>query len=64
MRKFSMSSLVAARTIYIVAKQFLTIFILSHTVGVIFYIIDLTLINQPICQNDNSRKATLIKFVG
>jgi len=59
-----MSSDVAVRTIYIVGKQFLTIFILSHTIGVIFYIIDLTLVNQPICQNDSSRKATLIKFAG
>ena len=64
MRKLSMSTHLAVRTIYVVGKQFLTIFILSHTIGVIFYIIDFTLVNEPICQNDNSRKKNLIKFVG
>jgi hypothetical protein len=56
MRKLSMSTRLAARTIYIVGKQFLTIFVLSHTVGVIFYIIDFTLVNEPMCQENNSRK--------
>jgi hypothetical protein len=56
MRKLSMSTRLAARTIYIVGKQFLTIFVLSHTIGVIFYIIDFTLVNEPMCQENNSRK--------
>lgn len=56
MRKLSMSTRLAARTIYIVGKQILTIFVLSHTIGVIFYIIDFTLVNESICQENNSRK--------
>lgn len=35
---------------YVIIKQIITIFNLSHTIGLIFYLIDLALTNDPICQ--------------
>jgi len=60
MRKLSMSTRIKARTIYIILKQFLTIFILSHTIGIFFYMIDYSLLNTPMCLNDTSRILSLI----
>jgi len=46
MRKLSVS--VSGKVLYVIGKQFVTIFILSHTIGVIFYMIDLALVNDNI----------------
>lgn len=40
---------VVARTVFQISKQFVTIFILSHIIGLIFYVIDFALTNDPIC---------------
>ena len=50
MRKLSLSTRLGALTSYVVLKQFLTIFMLSHTIGVGFYLVDLALVNSPVCQ--------------
>lgn len=34
---------------YVISKQFITIFILSHTIGLFFYAIDYALTNDPAC---------------
>jgi hypothetical protein len=34
---------------YVIGKQFITIFILSHTIGLFFYAIDFALTNDPGC---------------
>lgn len=34
---------------YVISKQFITIFILSHTIGLFFYVIDYALTNDPVC---------------
>ena len=34
--------------LYVIGKQFITVFILSHTIGVIFYLIDFALVNDDI----------------
>lgn len=44
---------VVARTAFEISKQFVTIFVLSHIIGLIFYVIDFTLTNYPICEGNN-----------
>lgn len=34
---------------YVIGKQFITIFLLSHTIGLFFYVIDYALVNDPAC---------------
>lgn len=41
------------KVIYVISKQMITIFLLSHTIGLFFYAIDYALVNDPICQNNN-----------
>jgi hypothetical protein len=49
-----LSTKVAAKTTYIVVKQLLTIFILSHSIGLIFWLISNSLINNTtVCSGDN-----------
>ena len=56
MRRLSVS--INGKTLYVIGKQFITVFILSHTIGVIFYLIDFALVNDNIagviCEGNNS----------
>lgn len=52
------------KVIYVISKQMITIFLLSHTVGLFFYVIDYALVNDPICQNNNSRTHVPIESAG
>ncbi len=45
---------------YVIWKQFITIFILAHTIGIVFYAVDYALTNDPICLQNNSRTSYLI----
>ncbi len=38
---------------YVIFKQFVTMFLLAHTIGIIFYAVDFALTNDPICINNN-----------
>jgi hypothetical protein len=37
------------KVLYVIGKQIITLFILSHTIGLFFYLIDIELINSPMC---------------
>ena len=56
MRRLSVN--INGKTLYVIGKQFITVFILSHTIGVIFYLIDFALVNDNIagviCEGNNS----------
>jgi hypothetical protein len=52
------------KVMYVIAKQMITIFVLSHTVGLIFYVIDYALVNDPICQDNNSCNPVIIEYAG
>lgn len=45
-----------ARILYVIGKQILTIYILSHSIGLIFYLIDFALLQDPICSGSNSSR--------
>lgn len=40
------------KTLYVIGKQVITIFNLSHACGLVFYLIDYALVNQPMCQDN------------
>lgn len=44
-----LSTDVAIHTTYVISKQLVTIYLLSHTIGIIFYLIDFALLSNPIC---------------
>lgn len=44
MRKLSIKP--QLKVIYVIIKQIIIIFIIAHTIGSIFYLIDYTLLNQ------------------
>ena len=52
------------KALYIICKQIITIFILSHIIGLIFYLIDLSLLNSPACQQNSSRTSCPIQSAG
>jgi hypothetical protein len=52
MRKLSTN--VKGKTLYVIFKQFITIFVIAHTIGIIFYAIDLALTKETACLNDTS----------
>lgn len=56
-RKFSTD--VALKTIYIISKQLVTVFVLSHTIGILFYLFDYNLLDQPVCAGSNSSCTTV-----
>jgi hypothetical protein len=62
MRKISTNA--NLKIAYVIGKQFITIFILSHTIGLFFYAIDYALTNDPMCQENNSCKHATIKCAG
>lgn len=43
------------RALYVIGKQLVTIFVVAHTIGTIYYAIDYKISQSPTCQNDNSR---------
>lgn len=47
LRKISTQKML--KVYYVISKQFITIFILSHTIGLFFYAIDYALANDPVC---------------
>jgi hypothetical protein len=56
MRRLSTS--LNAKAVYVIGKQIITIFVIAHTLGIIFYAIDYALTQDPACQNNNSRIKT------
>jgi hypothetical protein len=44
----------------VIGKQVITIFNLSHVIGLIFYLIDYAIVQTPTCQDNNSRTSTVI----
>ena len=46
-RKISANKML--KVYYVISKQFITIFILSHTIGLFFYVIDYALTKDPVC---------------
>lgn len=52
MRKLSTSA--NYKALYVIFKQLVTIFVIAHTLGTIFYAIDYSISQSPTCQNDNS----------
>lgn len=53
MRKLSTSP--NYKALYVIGKQLITIFVIAHTIGTIYYAIDYKISQSPTCQNDNSR---------
>jgi hypothetical protein len=48
------------KAVYVIGKQLLTIFLISHTFSLMFYAIDYALTLTPICLNNQSRISTHI----
>lgn len=53
MRKLSTSA--NFKALYVIGKQLITIFVIAHTIGTIYYAIDYSISQSPTCINDNSR---------
>lgn len=58
LRKLSTS--LKGKAIYVIGKQLITIFVIAHTLGTIFYAIDYSLTQGAACQGDNSCKIAAI----
>lgn len=54
------STWVRARLIYEISKQFVTLFVLAHLWGIVFFLIDNSLNNDPLCVNNPSSKFEFI----
>jgi hypothetical protein len=52
------------KTVYVIGKQAITIFVLAHTIGIIFYWIDYTLVMGSFCEDDRQCICGLMQFVG
>lgn len=59
MRRLAVSR--KGKVLFVIGKQIITIFILAHIIGLIFYIIDFGLVNSPVCQPaaNNGRSLTI-----
>jgi hypothetical protein len=62
MRRLSTSP--NARAGYVISKQLVTIFVIAHTLGILFYAIDFALTQDAVCLNDNSRTSPPTQSAG
>ena len=53
-----------SKTAYVLFKQMVIIYVLSHIQGVIFYWIDFSLLSSEMCQNNPSRTLIFIQCAG
>ena len=59
-----LSTHVMARTVYVIGKQIISIFVLSHLLGLGFWVIDNVMVNEPICQDNSNRNCSAIQSAG
>lgn len=60
----NLSTTSSKKAIYVISKLLVGVFLVSHTLGIIFYAIDYAYTLRPICINDQSRISTPIQCAG
>lgn len=53
-----------AKALYVISKQLVTVFVLSHSLGLVFYAMDYALTQTALCQDNNSRTRPTTQSAG